>query len=93
MSHAVEAACRESLRRAGLPGRGRPVRLLALLRGALEPCSTTSSTVLDPPAFSAMKASPVTGMIAKSAQAGAWLDEARSRSRVLDRRGQHDCCQ
>lgn len=34
MPHAVDAACRESLRRAGLPGQGPLLRLLALLRAA-----------------------------------------------------------
>lgn len=36
MPHAVEAACRESLRRAGLPGQGPLARLLTLLRAAPE---------------------------------------------------------
>jgi Fur family iron response transcriptional regulator len=36
MAHAVEAVCREELRRAGLPGQGRLARLLALLRAAPE---------------------------------------------------------
>lgn len=36
MPHAVEAAFREELRRAGLPGHGVLPRLLALLRGASE---------------------------------------------------------
>lgn len=33
----MEAACREELRRAGLPGQGTLARLLVLLRGAPEP--------------------------------------------------------
>jgi Fe2+ or Zn2+ uptake regulation protein len=37
MDHAMEVACREDLRRAGLPGQGILVRLLALLRAAPEP--------------------------------------------------------
>ena len=37
MDHAMEVACREDLRRAGLPGQGMLVRLLALLRAAPEP--------------------------------------------------------
>jgi Fe2+ or Zn2+ uptake regulation protein len=37
MDHAVDVACREELRRAGLPGQGILVRLLALLRAAPEP--------------------------------------------------------
>lgn len=37
MDHAMEVACREDLRRAGLPGQGQLVRLLALLRTAPEP--------------------------------------------------------
>jgi Fur family iron response transcriptional regulator len=36
MDRAMEVACREELRRAGLPGQGTLVRLLALLRGAPE---------------------------------------------------------
>lgn len=36
MPHAVEAVCREELRRAGLPGQGARARLLALLRTAPE---------------------------------------------------------
>jgi Fur family iron response transcriptional regulator len=36
MDRAMEAACREELRRAGLPGQGALVRLLALLRAAPE---------------------------------------------------------
>jgi Fe2+ or Zn2+ uptake regulation protein len=36
MAHAVEASCREELRRAGLSGQGGLVRLLALLRAAPE---------------------------------------------------------
>lgn len=36
MSQAVEAACREELRRAGLSGQGGLLRLLSLLRGAPE---------------------------------------------------------
>jgi Fe2+ or Zn2+ uptake regulation protein len=37
MNHAMEVACREDLRRAGLSGQGQLVRLLALLRAAPEP--------------------------------------------------------
>ncbi len=37
MDHAMEVACREDMRRAGLPGQGMLVRLLALLRAAPEP--------------------------------------------------------
>jgi Fe2+ or Zn2+ uptake regulation protein len=37
MDHAMEVACRNELRRAGLPGQGALVRLLALLRAAPEP--------------------------------------------------------
>lgn len=37
MDHAMELACREALRRAGLPGQGRLARLLALLRDAPDP--------------------------------------------------------
>ncbi len=37
MDHAMEVACREELRRVGLPGQGALVRLLALLRAAPEP--------------------------------------------------------
>ena len=37
MDHAIDIACREDLRRAGLPGQGILARLLALLRGAPEP--------------------------------------------------------
>ncbi|WP_165189046.1 transcriptional repressor [Caulobacter soli] len=36
MPHAVEAALQEELRRAGLPCRGAPARLLSLMRGAQE---------------------------------------------------------
>lgn len=37
MDHAMEVACREDLKRVGLPGQGILVRLLALLRVAPEP--------------------------------------------------------
>ena len=36
MPHAVEAALQDELRRAGLPCRGAPARLLALMRGSQE---------------------------------------------------------